>query len=112
MDARTLREVIAADLADSCRTLGLRAAARLSTPQATRLVWADIASELSVVQRCELREHERAAAKQAAEAMSHGDTARAACALATLRGQTVEAWAADVADEMVRRSYAGTWEAA
>ena len=94
--------LVAHDIADSLRSLGLPCAARLCTAAALAEDWRDIATELESVTVSDLRVHEVRAAIKAARFMSMAEPIGAADVLQHLRGHdTLTEWSDEVRAEML-----------
>lgn len=93
--------LVAYDIADSLRSLGLPCAARACTADATPETWREIDVELSHVAVAYERSHEVRACRSAARMMAERCSAAAATDLQRLRGHdTLEQWSAEVRAEM------------
>ena len=94
--------LVAFDIADSLRSLGLPCAARLCVATAPAEDWRDIATEIRRAAVDELRAHDARAAHRAATFMSTGEPIGAADVLQHLRGHdTLTEWSDEVRAEML-----------
>lgn len=97
-----LGALVAFDIADSCRRLGLGCAARVAIAATTAAEWMDVVVDLRRPMRTDDRDTERRAALAAANRMARGDEGTAAGIMAALRSGECDpsAYVANVTAEM------------
>ena len=108
-DIARLRAIVAFDIADSLRTLGLRDAAGVTRADTSTDTWVVISDAVRAMVTDHDRSAERRAVRAAALVMSGDDFEAAALIMAHLRDccMTVDEYAAEVAAEAAEAAAAG-----